>query len=314
MCNRWFSAIVVVLWLATMTWLVKEKLLPLILVGEPPSVRKVIEAQSEKPVVGWRVSLDEKPLGWALEDTKLQRSGLTEVRARVHFDTLPLDKMVPGWLQAVFRLMGGACDKLKLDTRSVLTVDGFGHQVRFDSTLRFDPSGEVISVHGTMEGGQAELQVRVRSRPSEPIVVHLPAEALLSDAFSPQPQTEMPGLRAKQTWTVPVYSPLSPDKNKWEILRATVEGTQSIMWNGKVVSAWRVVYRSETANGAGGSQKPRGQLWVRRDGAVLKQEMMPMPFGPTITFLRLPDDEAEKLAAGAGHPWWGLESELRSHD
>jgi hypothetical protein len=314
MYSRWFSATVVILWLATMSWLVKEKVWPLISVGEPPSISEIIAAQRDRPAVGWTVLLDEKPIGWALEDTTLQPSGLTEVHGRVHFDTLPLEKFVPGLLQSVFRLMGGSPDKWQFDARSVLTIDGFGHQVRFDSTLRFDPCKEVISVHGTMEKGEAELQVRVRSRPAEPVVVHLPSEALLSDAFSPQPQTELPGLRVGQTWTVPVYSPLWPDKNKWEILRATVEEKQPLIWNGEGVSAWLVVYRSESANGDGSTQKPRGRLWVRHDGAVLKQEAMPMPFGPTITFLRLPDKESERLAARAGQPWWDLESELRSHD
>ena len=312
MCNRWFSATVVILWLATMGWLVKEKVLPLVLVGEPPSVGKVIEAQQKKPVVGWKVMVDSQPLGWALADTQLQRTGLTEVRGRVHFDTLPLEKMMPGLLQSVLRLIGGSSDKLQFDARSVLTVDGFGRQVRFDSTLRFDPCGEVISVHGTVEGGQAELQVRVRGGPAESVIIHLPSNALLSDAFSPQPQTELPGLRTGQTWTMPVYSPLWPDKNKPEILRATVEGTQPIVWNGEGVSTWLVVYRSESGNGADGNQKPRGQLWVRHDGTVLKQEAS--VFGSTITFVRLADEEAKKLSAAAGRKWWNLDSELRSHD
>jgi hypothetical protein len=315
MYSRWFSATVVVLWLATMSWLVKEKIWPLVSVGEPPSVNEIIAAQRDKPAVAWTVSLGGQQIGWALEETSLQRTGLTEVHGRVHFDTLPLEKLVPGLLQSVFRLMGGSPDKWAFDARSVLTVDSFGHQVRFDSTLRFDPCKEAITVHGTMERGQAELQVRMRSRPSEPVIIHLPSDALLSDAFAPQPQTELPGLRAGQKWTVPVYSPLWPDKNKWEILRAKVEGRQPLIWNGEGVSTWLVVYRSETATGAGDNEKPRGQLWVRcSDGAVLKQEAMPMPFGPTITFLRLPDEEAVKLVERAGRLWWDLDSELRSHD
>jgi hypothetical protein len=304
MSNRWFSATVVILWLATMGWLVKEKVLPLMLVGEPPSVGKAIEAQRLKPVVGWKVLVDSQSVGWALTDTQLQRTGLTEVRGRVHFDTLPLEKMMPGFLRSAFRLIGGSSGKLQFDARSVLTVDGFGRQVRFDSTLRFDPCDEVISVHGTVEGEQAELQVRVRSGPSEPVIIHLPRNALLSDAFSPQPQTQLPGLRTGQTWTVPVYSPLWPDKNKMEVLRATVEGTQSIVWNGEGVRAWLVVYRSESGNGADGNPKPRGQLWVRHDGTVLKQEVTAL--GANITFVRLTDKEAKQLAAAAGRQWWTL--------
>ena len=46
MYSRWFNAAVVVLWLATMSWLVTEKVLPPLLVGEPPSYHQVIEAQN----------------------------------------------------------------------------------------------------------------------------------------------------------------------------------------------------------------------------------------------------------------------------
>jgi hypothetical protein len=310
MYSRWFSATVVILWLATMSWLVKTKVWPLLSVGEPPSVTKVIEAQRQKPVVGWRLLFGERPLGWALEDTKLQTIGLTEIRGRVHFDALPLEEMVPVWLQPVSRLLGKSSEKLQLDARSVLTVDGLGHMVRFESALRFDPWSEVISVRGMVDGGQVQLQIRTSAGLVEQ-VVPLPSNALLSDAFSPQSQTELPGLRAGQTWTVPVYSPLWPDKNKFEILGAEVEGTESIFWNGEMVSAWLVVYRSESGNGAGNNHRPRGRVWVRPDGAVLKQEVAPMPFGPTVTFVRLGEKEAAELVARAGLQWWTLDSELR---
>jgi hypothetical protein len=310
MYNRWFGATVVILWLATMGWLIKEKVLPLLLVGEPPSVNRVIEAQRQKPVVGWKVSLGDRQLGWALQETKTQPSGLTEVHVRVHFNALPLEEMVPAMLQPVFGLLGKPGENLQLDGRGVLTVDGLGHMVRFDSTLRLDPRDEVIAVHGTVDGGQVQLQVRTPGGVIEQ-TVPMPSNALLSDAFSPQSQTELPDLRAGQTWTVPVYSPLWPDKSKFEILRATVEEPESIFWNGEMVNAWLVAYRSESADGAGKNHKPRGRVWVRRDGAVLKQEVTPLPFSPTITFVRLADKEAKGLAADAGQQWWSLESELR---
>lgn len=311
MYGRWFSATVVILWLATMSWLVKEKVLPLMLVGEPPSVDKIIRAQRDKPVVGWQVLFRSRPIGWALADTEMLPNGLTEVRGRVHFDALRLDEMMPGWLQPISRLIGSSTDNLQFDGRSVLTVDALGHQVRFDSALRFDPWDEVIAVHGTIEDGQAKLRVRLRDGEAEPVVINLPSNALLSDAFSPQPQTMLPGLRAGQTWTVPVYSPLWPDKNKSEILRATVEGRRSLVWNGEGVSTWLVVFQSESASGSIAGI-PRAKLWVRPDGTVLQQEAM--LFGSTVTFVRLSDKEAQELATTAGRQWWNLENDPPAHD
>ena len=58
MSSRWFNTAVVVLWLATMSWLVKEKVLPPLLIGEPPSYPEIIEAQNREPPVGWEVFLD----------------------------------------------------------------------------------------------------------------------------------------------------------------------------------------------------------------------------------------------------------------
>ena len=37
-----FNTAVVILWLATMSWLVKEKVLPPLLVGEPPNYSRII--------------------------------------------------------------------------------------------------------------------------------------------------------------------------------------------------------------------------------------------------------------------------------
>ena len=160
MHSRWFNAAVVMLWLATMSWLVTEKVLPPLLVGEPPSYSRIVEAQKDAPPVGWRMSLNGRPLGWALSDTKLQPTGLTEIHGRVHFDALPLEEMMPGWLRALSRLIEQPIDRLQMDARSVLTIDSLGHLVRFDSTVRVDPFNEVIRVHGTVEGRQLQLVVR----------------------------------------------------------------------------------------------------------------------------------------------------------
>jgi len=308
MYSRWFSATVVILWLATMGWLVEEKVLPLMLVGEPPSVGKVIESQRRKPVVGWHISFGDRSLGWALTETKLLSSGLTEIRGRVRFDSLPVEALSHGWLQPLSRLVGKSMDKLQLDTRSLLTVESLGHLVHFDCVVRLDPWDEVFTAHGIVEGSRMRLQLRVRSNGFEQTIpeqlLPLPTNALVSDVFSPQPQTEMPGLRLGQTWTVPIYSPFSPDKNRLEILRATVEESQRIPWNGDFTQTWLVVYRSESEGTAGGKAKVRGRVWIRRDGAVLKQEMQIPIIGSTISFERMSDNEAAAKAKAAGRHWW----------
>ena len=254
------------------------------------------------------MSFNGRPLGWALSDAKLQSTGLTEIHGRVHFAALPLGEMLPGWLQALSRLIQQPIDGLRMDARSVLTIDSLGRLVRFDSTVHVDPLHEVIGVRGTVEGRQLQLLVRTGGA-SFANEAFLPSDALLCDALSPQ--TQLPGLRAGQTWTVPVYSPLWPARNPLEIVHATVEGLEPIWWNGVVEDAWLVVYRSDPESGAG---DPRGRLWVRRDGTVVRQQVR--LFNSIIAFDRLPDDEAAKLVEAAGRQWWSMENDPRdkSHD
>lgn len=305
MQSRWFNTTVVILWLATMSWLVKAKVLPPLLVGDPPSYSKIVAAQKQSPPVGWRVRFNNQQIGWALSDTKAQPSGLTDIHGRVHFDTLPLEEMMPGWLRAISPLIARPIGPMQMDARSILTIDPLGRLVRFNSKVRVDPMNEVICVRGTVDGRKLDLLVRTRTA-SFPTEALLPSDALLSDALSPQAQ--LPGLRIGQTWTVPVYSPLWPAKNPLEIVHATVEEMEPIFWNGSMENAWVVVYRNDPSNTSTESQTPRGKLWVHSNGTVLKQQIT--LFDSTITFYRLPDDEALTLAKSAGEEWWSTENEL----
>ena len=135
-------------------------------------------------------------------------------------------------------------------------IDSFGRLLRFDSAVQLEPLNEVISMQGTVEGGQLELLVRAGNQ-SFSHEVSLPPKALLSDALSPQ--TQLPGLHVGQTWTVPVYNPLWPTKSPIEIIYAKVEGTEPIFWNGAIEDAWLVVYRSDSGSGAGSRARTRGQ-------------------------------------------------------
>ena len=310
MHGRWFNSAVVVLWLATTGWLVTQKVLPSLLIGEPPSASSIVDSQLDKPPVGWRISCNGRRLGWAISETQSQPAGLAEIHGRVHFDSLPLKEMTKGWLGA-FSQFVAPFDGLRMDARSTLTIDPLGHLVAFDSAVRLDPLDEIVRIRGTVEGRQLQLTVSTggASLNSE---MFLPSDALLSDALSPQ--TQLPGLRAGQSWTVPVYSPLRPAKNPLEIMQAAVEGLEPVSWNGAAESCWLVVYRGDPGSGSSGNDKPRGRLWVRRDGSVLKQQVL--LFDSVITFDRLADSEAAKLLTRAGPQWWTVDNDFRSrrHD
>lgn len=290
MYSRWFNFAVVILWLSTMSWLVTKKLLPPLLVGEPPSYQTILRAQRRLPRVGWRMDLGGRRLGWALSTTRRLTNGLTEIRSRVHFDEFPLRDAVPGLLATVLGLAPGQVHSPELDADSTLIIDALGRLSRFESSLRIDPLRDPIKLQGAVEGAQLKLAVRVGDS-FHTVTEHFPQDALLGGAFSPH--TQLPGLRAGQTWTVPACSPLTPNR-PLEILQAKVEGTEPVIWGGRPEQTWLVVYRTDPGRSLGGEETPRGRLWVRRDGTVLKQEVRILEC--MLSFVRLPDREATALA------------------
>jgi hypothetical protein len=115
---------------------------------------------------------------------------------------------------------------------------------------------------------------------------------VLGDGLSPQPR--LSGLRDGQTWTTEVFSPLQPPNDPVQIMQATVEGTEPMVWNGQAMDTRLVVYRTDPGTGPDGKGQPRGRVWVRPDGTVLKQQVMLL--SSALSFVRMTDDEAAELA------------------
>jgi hypothetical protein len=295
--SRWSNIAVVLLWLATMSWLIVVKVLPPLWIGEPPSYQTILEAQREEPPVGWRILWNGRPVGWAVSRTETLPDELAEVRSRVRFQGVSFDDLVPGWVRSLTGQATAGLGSIDADTENVLTLDPLGRLLGFQSSVSFAPFDEKVELVGHVEGQALELSVRSGTL-SYRTTTYLPSEALLGSALSPQ--SRLPGLRLGQTWTVPVYNPLRP-REPLEILEARVESVEPIAWHDRMEDAWLVVYRADSGSASG--EKARGRLWVRRgrqDGVVLKQEVR--FFDSTITFIRLPDAEAAGLLEAAGEP------------
>ncbi len=295
MYSRWFNLAVVLLWLATMSWLVKSKVLPPLLVGEPPSYQTILDGRRREPPIGWRLAINERPVGWALTTIEPQSDGLIEIGSHVQFDELPLDELTPAWLRSLWRWVDEPLLRQAMDVRSALLLDPLGRLTRFESTVGIGPAKELISLTGEVVGSQVLLSVRSGEflyRSEAP----LPAQALAGDLL--QPQTRLPGLRQGQAWTVPVYSPLRPPNRPLEMLYAEVEGDHLVAWEDRTERVWLVVYRSDPAASPAGRRETRGRLWVRRDGTVLKQEVS--LFGSRLTFSRVPEHEVPALQEAVG--------------
>ncbi len=293
---------VVLLWLATMSWLVSQKILPGLLRGEPPSYRSILEAGRHDPAIGWDLAIrdrsadrarpkgEERRVGWALSTTEQLATDVTAIRSRVHFDQVPLDELTPGLLGGVRQLLGQSVDWGPMDVESTVVIDPLGRLLSFDCIVEVDPLLRKIKVQGTVEGANLKLSVRSGDFHHE-TSVPLPSDALLGSAFSPW--THLPGLRRGQSWTVPVYNPLRP-RQPVDMYQATVEYVEPLYWNGQTEEVWVVVYRGNPGSGPGREQQPRARLWVQRDGTVLKQEVAVLD--ATMIFQRWPDGKAAGLA------------------
>lgn len=286
MFGRYFNLVVGLFWLTSMAWLVTAKVLPPLLLGEPPSYRAILRdarADAAAGPVRWQVTWNDQEIGWAESQIVYQEEELNEIRNRMHFDRLPLAQMVPLGMGHIVRMFNEGQDSLSIDAESVVSVDPLGRLEGFQSQLGLGFLTEAIRVQGHVEDRHLALTVR-----SGDFVYHtrstLPPNALVGDVLAPQ--ARLTRLKVGQTWAAPVYSPFRMPNAPMQLLEARVESRELLVWNGQTVPTWLVVYRSDEGSGLRHSKTPLGRMWVNARGQVLKQEVQFL--GSWLRFWRLP--------------------------
>jgi hypothetical protein len=296
-----------------MSWLVKEKVLPALQVGEPPNYKAILSHQSDQPPICWAIRWNDQPIGFSASMIVEREDDMREIHSRVFFSQLPLDEMAPGWLGAIVRPMLSRMGKLDMDAQSRLEIDPLHHLVGFESKVRLADMPNAIRMTGAVNGTKLKLAVQSGDI-SYRKEMYLPPDALVGDELSPQAQ--LPNLRQGQTWTMPVYSPFRPSTSPMDILKARVERDDTTVWNGQTYSTKVVVYRSDAGSGVLSSQEGRGKLWVRGDGLVLRQDVN--VFNSRLSFCRLsPEDGAkliDELSSTLSSEWSGELSTKRAQD
>jgi hypothetical protein len=290
MYSRFFNIVVCLMWLTTMTWLITQKVVPAIWVGQPPNYQTILEAYRQEPQVGWNLYFNNKPLGWALNTLEGPDAGPKEIHSYVHFHELHLEELTSGWGRALFRMMEQPDGVYDMDIQSMLTIDSLGKLSRIDMKIRLEPVHSVLRMHGVIDGMQLHIDVHCGDF-SYATDVPLPQYALLSDALTPQSQ--LPNLATGQTWTVPALNPLRPASNLVEMYYATVEGKEMIQWGGEMRDTWLVVYRTDPGVNFGTDSGIRGKIWVLQDGTVVQQ--LAMIFDSDLSFVRLSARDTQRL-------------------
>jgi len=314
MYSSWYRAAVTAFWLATMGWLLVDKVVPPLVVGEPPSYRSVLDHRdaAARPV-GWTIVLDERELGWAISDSELLESGGHRINGRVRFNRLPVAELMPAWVRAAMTQFGAigslANLRLTMEVESCLELDELGQPLEFTSDATWRETGlneqtdgptvlngpqYSVALSGTVDGNRLRIVVKSGSFTYR-TEVYMARDAMMGDALTPQPL--LPDLRVGQSWTVPVYNPFQPPNRPIEILHAEVTRRDWVPWAGELIPTLIVEHRSDAGEGLSGGANLRGRAWVADDGTVIRQAMYLN--GSQLVFERMPDAFVESLSATA---------------
>ena len=296
MGSRAFQIAIVLFWMTSMTWLVVAKLLPPLLVGEPPTYRSTMPAKDE--VIAWHIywNDEEKPLGWAATKAIEAEGGMVEIRNRVVLEELPLGELMPEWLGRVLRQRLG---KLNLDAQTRMDIDPLGHLDGFSSTLRLSGLSHAVRMTGHVSDGHLETKVQV-GEIRYPNNFRLEPGALVSGDFSPM--AVMKDLRIGQTWTQRTFSPLRPPGGPMETLRADVVREDWVEWDHRSVKTLLVEYRADSGTGFASNGPPRGRSWVLKDGRIIQQEVSLL--NSKMRFIRLTPLETEPYIDKLEEDWF----------
>jgi hypothetical protein len=301
MGSRWFNIVVVLFWLSTMSWLVTKKVMPSLLIGEPPNYPAILAAQRSVPAIAWNLSWDGQEIGWATCITKARPDATAEIHGTVHVEKPPLREMLKSLRKAAPAL--AELSPTSFDARNNLWFDPLGRLSQFEFILSLGDAKESTGrIVGRIDGPVMALETYIAGGLIGTKELKAPRETLVGDTLSPQGQ--LPGLREGQTWTTKAYSPLSFGDQS-EILHASVEDKVSMPWNGRRVWAWLVVYRADPGSHLLNTSSILGRLWVMADGTVIQQEAV--LFNSKLTFRRLVGDEAAAVIATQARRWPPLE-------
>jgi hypothetical protein len=282
--HRLIQFLIVVFWLAAMTWLTATKILPHANSMGAPDQRLIDRAKLDTPKeVRWNMYWDDRAIGSAEMNFVYEQDGISIVRSVVHCSKLPVSEMASELLgnwSVITGIagLGGNNATVSFDFETEMLFDVSGKMNRFQSTVKYPGIGELFVLRGfqyedkldvAVTTGAIMSQGREESNELFRRTFPLPADALVIDAFAPSPR--LANLRPGQEWTFRTFRPFPPNA-PLRTAKAVVEGRDMLAWEGEVASVY-VVSFAEVDSGLTSIDKPFSKLWVRDDGVVLKQQL-----------------------------------------
>ena len=252
-----------------MAWLTMDKVLPQLREGDPPTYRALLTQADDPDPVVWDLYVNDRVVGRSSSEVKKSGDGGLRITSTLSLMAeLRLAELLPEKLRRTFLPELDRLPPKGAEIDSQLEINSFGHLLGMEATLRWGDFPNVLRLSGAVVDNELRLVPEVMSKVSLPAIkIPIAAETQLAESLSPQ--SRLMGLRLGQAWSMPVFSPLQP-ATPVEILQAVVAREEPIFWNGRTWNTLVVEYRK--SSGAGGPQEIRGQMWVRPDGLVLKQQ------------------------------------------
>jgi hypothetical protein len=151
MAGRLYTLSVLGLWLASMSWLVVEKVLPPLMGGDPPDYDAVL-ATAERPPDCWKIIWKDETIGFAGSKVVSHDDGGRELRSLVQFEQVPLDSMMSEllgmWATVVRPLLGGPAYRLDAQISTQVWFDQENRLEGIDTVLNLADMPELMTIRG----------------------------------------------------------------------------------------------------------------------------------------------------------------------
>ena len=268
-----------------MTWLTWTKIFPSTQLVQAPKHADILpETPSRLPTIHWQISLNGKAIGWATHDVERHGDGQGTLASTVQLEKLSADQVFRRDFTNLAMLAAPKMEtKVKDQRQMTLTIQNtmqleyFGQLSSFECSVTEDKLGECIKLQGTVH--EDELVVKAyllfpvlgnrKTAPLQELRLPLPADMLVTDCLSPRPHFGR--LKLGQTWTFETYNPLFPS-HPMQTINARVVGKQILQQEGRDIRTFHVVYERADNNGLSIGRQ-LGDVWVTRDGKVVRQSM-----------------------------------------
>jgi hypothetical protein len=299
--GRLYTIAVLLFWLVSAGWLVRAKVWPALVRGNPPEYRQEFadKPREQRLAVGWDLYWNKQPVGFAVSKAFGTSEEPQEIRSYVRFEKIKLQQVLNellGGMTFLANMLGNNDFDLNLSLASELRLNWEGELQSFQTCIKAEDDLNLLFLRG-QRTEQDRLKISIltgddSATETVPLTHEfaLPAQTHYSDAFSPR--SRMVGLTVGQKWTTPVISPMAAS-NSIRLVESVVEKKERITWDEAEVDTFVIAYRNESLPGES-NRKPAGYAWVREDGFVVRQELM--IGNARIRFERMPEGPGQQRA------------------